>query len=167
MPVPALPLVERDPLHPPEAVHAVALLVVQLNVELVPVTMTAGLTVRFTVGAGVVTVTVTFALAEEPGPVQSRTKSVSASSALIVTVPLGGCVPLQPPEAVQDVALAACHVSVALSPLASIPGDALRDTVTVDALEAGADLLPPEQAASRPLSAISNEIDFNDIRATR
>jgi hypothetical protein len=39
-----------------------------------------------------------------PGPVQLKVKVVFALSAALVTVPLNGCEPLHPPEAVQEVA---------------------------------------------------------------
>jgi hypothetical protein len=62
-----LPDVERAPLHAPEAVQLVALLVVQLSVEVPFNTTLVGFAARFTVGAGVEpTVTVVEAL--EPVP---------------------------------------------------------------------------------------------------
>jgi hypothetical protein len=50
-------------------------------------------------------------------------------TAPVLCVPLGPCVPLQPPEAVQDVALVELHVSVEAAPLATEVGFAVNVTV--------------------------------------
>jgi hypothetical protein len=47
----------------------------------------------------------------------------------VLCVPLTGCVPLQPPEAVHDVALVELHVKVDALPLATDAGDAVKVTV--------------------------------------
>ncbi len=60
-PVGCEPLVAWLPDQPPEAVHAVAFVVDQLKVELLPLTMELGLAARLTVGAGVGEVTETVA----------------------------------------------------------------------------------------------------------
>ena len=59
----------------PEAVHAVALVVDQVNIELLPLSTELGLAVRLTVGAGAAGVTETVAdwVALPPGPVQVST----------------------------------------------------------------------------------------------
>jgi len=49
-----LPLVALVPLQPPEAVHEVALVLVQVRVEVPPEVTFAAPAVRFTVGTGVV-----------------------------------------------------------------------------------------------------------------
>ncbi len=54
----------------PEAVHEVALVLDQVNVELDPLATVPGLAVKFTVGAGGVTVTVADCAAPPPAPVQ-------------------------------------------------------------------------------------------------
>jgi hypothetical protein len=93
----------------------VALLVIQLSTEVPPEATEVGVAVSVTVGAGVGVVTVTTAdLEAEPPPlfVQPRTKVVVAASGPTWAVPLVACVPLQPPEAVQESALLADHVSV-------------------------------------------------------
>ena len=71
-PVDCEPLVALPPDQPPEAVQAVALVVDQLRVELLPLTMELGLAVKLTVGGGVAAVTETVADWEAlpPGPVQ-------------------------------------------------------------------------------------------------
>ncbi len=61
-PVGCEPLVAWLPDQPPEAVHAVAFVVDQLKVELLPLTMELGLAARLTVGAGVGEVTDTVAV---------------------------------------------------------------------------------------------------------
>ena len=71
-PVLAVPLVALTPLQPPDAVHAVAFVVLQVSVDEAPLATLAGLMPRLTVGAGGVTVTVTVWFAEPPGPVQVR-----------------------------------------------------------------------------------------------
>jgi len=48
-----VPLVAFAPLHPPEAVHAVALVEDQVTVELLPDVMLAGLAEIVTVGGGI------------------------------------------------------------------------------------------------------------------
>jgi len=60
-PVDCEPLVAWLPDQPPEAVQAVAFVVDQLKVELLPLTMELGLAARLTVGAGVGEVTDTVA----------------------------------------------------------------------------------------------------------
>ena len=50
-------------------------------------------------------------------------------TAPVLCVPLGPWVPLQPPEAVQDVALVELHVSVDATPLATDVGFAVNVTV--------------------------------------
>ena len=64
------PLIAWLPDQPPDAVHAVALLADQLNVELPPVTTVLGLAWSVTVGAGAgeVTETLTDCVALPPAP---------------------------------------------------------------------------------------------------
>ncbi len=57
-PVDCEPLSGMLPDHPPDAVHAVALLDDQVNVALFPLVIVLGLTVKATFGAGCVTETV-------------------------------------------------------------------------------------------------------------
>jgi hypothetical protein len=69
---------------------------------------------------------------------------VGAVNDPVLCVPLAGCVPLQAPEAVQEVALVELHVNVDMPPLATAEGDAVKVivgamlTVTLEAT-----LLPP------------------------
>jgi len=71
-PVDCEPLVALPPDQPPEAVQAVALVVDQLRVELLPLTMELGLAVKLTTGGGMAEVTETVAdwVALPPVPVQ-------------------------------------------------------------------------------------------------
>ena len=62
-PVVVLPLVALVPLQPAEAVQDVALVLLQVRVEVPPDATLVGFAVRFTVGAGGVEVTVTVVLA--------------------------------------------------------------------------------------------------------
>jgi hypothetical protein len=63
------------PVQPPEAVHVVALVEVQLSVERAPALTVVGLALSVSVGAGgggVFTVTVTERCTEPPAPVHCR-----------------------------------------------------------------------------------------------
>ena len=88
----ALPFKACDPLQAPEAVHEVALLVVQVSVEVPPVATLVGFAVNDTVGDGGIAVTVTLAVAAAGvvplAPAQVRVKLASAVNALLVTLPL-------------------------------------------------------------------------------
>jgi hypothetical protein len=64
------PAVASEPLQPPEAVQAVALVDDQVNAEVAPLLTVAGFTVRVTAGAGVVTDTVADCAALPPLPLQ-------------------------------------------------------------------------------------------------
>jgi hypothetical protein len=52
-----------DPVQPPDAVHEVALVLLQVSVELLPLVTPVGFAVSITVGAGGAAVTVTIAVA--------------------------------------------------------------------------------------------------------
>lgn len=156
--VPAVALAPFQPVaSPPEATDAVqlsALLVLQLSVVDCPTSMVVGLALKFTTGAGTVTVTL-IGVAEPvpPSPLQLN---------LYVVVVLGDniCEPLvvlvpthpepSPPtstEAVQVLALVLLQVKVELSPRLMAVGTALSVTVgtgmvTVNSTGA-ADPVPP------------------------
>lgn len=68
-PVPPDPLVALLPLQPPDAVQAVALVVLQVSVDEAPLARLVGFAASVTVGNGS-TATVTDWLPEPPGPVQ-------------------------------------------------------------------------------------------------
>jgi len=111
--------------------HDVAFVEVHVNVLLPPLAMVVGDADNVTVGTGVVLVTETDALAwaVPPAPVQLRVKDLLAVKAPVLCVPAVALVPLQPPDAVHDVAFVELHVKVLLPPLATVVGDA--DNVTV------------------------------------
>ena len=120
------PLTPLEPLHPPDAVQAVALLLDQVSVEVAPAFTVLGAALNVTIGALLETVTVADCVADPPGPVQVSSYSVLLVSVPVDVVPLVGMLPCQPPEAVQAVAPADFQVSVELSPLATVVGAALK-----------------------------------------
>jgi len=128
-----LPETGIAPLQPPDAVHDVAFVEVHVKVPLPPLAMVVGDAVNVTVGAGVVLVTETVLLARAvpPAPVQLSVKDVLAFNAPVLCVPAVALLPLQPPDAVHEVAFVELHVKVLLPPLATVVGDA--DNVTVGA----------------------------------
>jgi hypothetical protein len=77
------PLRPLEPLQPPDAVHAVALLLDQVSVEVAPSLTVLGEAVNMTIGALLETVTVADCVAGPPGPVQ-----VSSYSVVLVRVPV-------------------------------------------------------------------------------
>ena len=144
-PVDCEPLVALPPDQPPEAVQAVALLEDQVRVELPPLVTLVGLALSETVGGGV-TETVTDCAAEPPAPVHASVYLVVAVSGAVLWEPLVGFEPLQPPEAVQDVALLDDQTKDAALPLVIELGLAVKLTVGAGALtETVADCaaLPP------------------------
>lgn len=128
----AVPEVAFVPLQPFEAVHEVALVEDQVSVLLPPLATCVGDALRLTVGAGVVelrTVTVALLCAVPPVPVHASVNVVLAVNAPVLVLPEVPFAPLQPPEAVHDVAFVVDHVSVLDPPLSIRLGDADRDTV--------------------------------------
>jgi hypothetical protein len=112
------PEVAFVPLQPPDAVHDVALVDDQLSVLLLPLLMLVGDAVNSTVSADVALLTVTVALAwvVPPDPVQLSVNVLATVIAPVLALPDVPCVPLQPPDAAQDVALVDDHVSVLALP---------------------------------------------------
>jgi hypothetical protein len=143
------PEVARAPDQPSDAVHEVALVEDQLSVEVCPVFILEGVTVSDTVGAcGFVTVTVTESLAEPSGPMQVRTKVIVL---LIgpVPVPDSDLSPVQPSDAVHEVALVDDQSSVTDWPAVTVEGVAVMLTVGA---AAGIDL---SRASEPPLPTLS------------
>jgi hypothetical protein len=148
-PVLRLPLVGCAPeMLPPEAVHVLALLDCQLSVDAAPLGTEVGAAVKVTVGSGAtVTVCVEGALLP-PGPEQVSEKLVVAVKAPVTLVPLVARLPFHPPPAVHVLAFVALQFKVAVAPLATRVGVAVKLTVggasVVTATEASAGaLLPP------------------------
>lgn len=145
MPVDWLPPAEfLLPDQPPDAVHVVAPVTVQISVALLPDTIDVGEEVSVTVGAGT-TVMVVDALTFPPVPVQSSVNVVDVFNAFVTCEPDVDLVPDQPPDALHEVALVVLHVSVDVAPEAIAFGDALNVMVgagmTVTVVEAAE--LPP------------------------
>jgi len=67
------PLVAMEPLQPPDAVHAVVSVELQVRVALLPMTAVVGEADKITEGAGALTTTSVDCEAEPPGPVQVST----------------------------------------------------------------------------------------------
>jgi hypothetical protein len=147
------PAVGFEPLQPPEAVQAVASVDDQVNAEVAPLLTVAGVAVRVTAGAGVVTDTVADCTALPPLPVQLRVYVELAARAPVVCEPLTGLAPDHDPEAVQAVALVADQISVELLPLATVLGLAAKPMVGTGCVtETVADcvaLLPPVPVQAR------------------
>jgi hypothetical protein len=128
-PVDCEPLVACAPDQPPEAVQEVAFVEDQVNVELPPPATVLGLALSATVGCGADTETVADCAADPPAPVQVNVYIVVAVRVDVACEPLIAWLPLQPPEAVQEVAFVDDQDKVELKPLATVLGLALRVTV--------------------------------------
>jgi len=128
------PVVATLPDQPPEAVQVVALLLVQVSSDVPPVLMIEGLALRDTLGGAAATETVTDCEAEPPAPPQVSVNLVAALKATVVYEPLVGSVPVQPPEAVQAVALVEDQVSVDVAPLLTVLGFAFMVTAGLGVL---------------------------------
>ena len=115
-------MVAFEPDQPPEAVQAVALVEVQLKVELAPCAILVGFALSDTLGTGAETVTVADCEAEPPAPVQVSVYLVVAVSAGVADEPLIAFDPLHPPEAVQVVALVEDQLNVEVAPLLMVLG---------------------------------------------
>lgn len=129
--VASLPAVGLLPLQPPEAVQLFAFVVLQVSVLVPPLATEVGDAVSDTVGAGVVFVTDTVVLAcrVPPAPLQLSVNDVVALNAPVLALPETDFEPLQPPDAVHEVAFVELQVSVLLPPLATLVGDADSETV--------------------------------------
>lgn len=128
-PVDDEPLRGLDPVHPPLAVQAVALVDDQARVDAAPLFTVAGLAARLTAGTAAPTETVVDCVALPPVPVQVRVYVVLALRAGVVAEPLIALVPDQPPEAAQLVALLDDQVTFEVCPLLMVVGDAEMLTV--------------------------------------
>jgi hypothetical protein len=102
----------------------------QVSVALAPSDNTSGSAVRVSVGiGGGVTATVTLCDAVPPAPVQASMYVALSDSAAVSSVPLVALSPLQPPLAVQEVALLDDHVSVEFPPSVTEVGLAVKASV--------------------------------------
>jgi hypothetical protein len=87
-----------------------------------------------------------------PAPLQLSVKFALALKAAVVSVPLSALLPLQPPEAVHEVASVEDHVSVVVAPVNTLVGLAVSVTVGVG-VDAGDEPPPPPQAARTKLNS--------------
>jgi hypothetical protein len=155
--------VPSTPPQPPEAVQDVAPAELQVSIEEPPGATVLGETLRLAVGIADKGLTVTDAVATglvPPGPEQVSAKVEFVVSAPVLREPLTASVPLQPPEAVQEVALVEDHVSVAEPPAAIVVLDAWRDA-TGNAVT-GADPPQADRADAAPTmqSVAMNRMEF-------
>jgi hypothetical protein len=132
------PLVETDPVQPPELVQLVAPLLLQVRIALAPGATVVGRAVSETVGAdaaGFCTATFTDCEVEPPVPEQLSVNVVALVSAPLVKSPETGCVPFHPPVAIQDWALVDCQCRETVSPAATDDAAAVKVTVGASAVE--------------------------------
>jgi hypothetical protein len=109
--------------------HEVAFVELHVSVDVPPLATDIGFAASVTVGVpGTVTVAVATPLVP-PAPVQVNEYEFVAVSAAVPCVPFVALVPLQPPEAAQEVAFVELHVSVDMPPLATEVGFAANVTV--------------------------------------
>lgn len=93
-----------------------------------PCATVVGLAVIDTLGGLAETVTVADCAAEPPAPVQVSVNFVVAVRAEVVWVPAADSAPLQPPEAVHEVAFVEVQVSAEVAPLFTVVGLAAKVT---------------------------------------
>ena len=129
----SLPDVFFEPLQPPVAAQLVEPVALHSSSVVVPRVTLAGVAVNDRVGAagGATTATVVVAMAVPPAPVQLSVKLVPALSAAVDSVPAVVRAPLQPPVALQAVALVEDQVRTLVPPGATETG--LADSVAVGA----------------------------------
>lgn len=144
------------PLHPFEAAHDVTLLDVQSSVVVPPGATPGG--DALSVADAVVDelmLTVTFAIAPPPGPLQFSVYWVAVEIAPVDALPDTALLPLQPPDAVHESALAALHVSIDELPDETLVGFALKLMVGgLDAPPPAAAVPPPEPPPPQPANSI-------------
>ena len=133
--------------------HEVALLDDQVSVDAPPLLIVLGLALRLTVGElFALTVTVADCAALPPLPRAGQCIGSVCLSAPVDCEPVNGLLPDQAPEAAHEVALVEDQVNVAVPPLVTALGPALRMTVGVAAFtETVADCaaLPPAPVQDR------------------
>jgi hypothetical protein len=127
-PVDCEPLSPLEPLHPPDAVQELALVLDQASVEEAPDFTLLGVALRVTTGALLETVTVADCVADPPAPAQVSSYSVVLVRVPVDIVPLVARLPCQPPEAVQALAPVDFQVRLELPPLPTVVGAAVKVT---------------------------------------
>ncbi len=146
------PLKGSAPDQPPPAEQAVALLLDQVSVEVAPEATEVGLAANETCTGNCATVTVADCTAEPPSPVQVNSYSVELVRGPVDQLPMVATGPLQPPEAVHELASVVDHVIVALAPFAIVVGVALMmmvgaAEVTTTSADCAADPPAPVQVS--------------------
>lgn len=130
-PVDSLPLVAFVPLQAPLATQPVVLFELQVSVDVAPLATAVGEAASDTVGVvGVFTLIVVLLDALLAALEQVRMKVDVADSGPTVCTPLLDLLPLHAPLAVQPVAPVEVQLKVEVPPLATVPGELLRLTVT-------------------------------------
>jgi hypothetical protein len=107
-----VPLVGTKPCQPPLAVHSIASVAFQVKMEVAKLLIVVGNADKVTEGVGSATTACADCATDPPAPVQVSVKLVVDVRGSVDTVPLVGCVPLQPPDAVQLCAEVAFHFKV-------------------------------------------------------
>jgi hypothetical protein len=152
-----VPLVGNVPLQPPEAVQDVALVELQVSMEVPPLGTLVGFAIKVAAGTELaVTLTVVAAAVLVPSePVQVSEYVMSVVKAPVLSVPLVAFAPANvPPVAVQDVVPVELQVNVALPPLLTVVGEAVIDAVGgADAVVTGTP--DPPQAARSSVAPIA------------
>jgi hypothetical protein len=155
-----VPAVASAPLQPPDAVHVAALVELHDSVDAPPAVTLVGFALNVAVGATLTAILTVAAGLVPPAPVQVSENVVSAVSAPAPRVPLAASAPLQPPEALQDVAPVELQVNVDSSPLLTVVLDALIEAVGSGLIGEGSTLPPPHAAKNRaPPSAVMRVSD--------
>jgi hypothetical protein len=152
-PVACEPLLATAPVQAPEAVHAVALVEDQVNVELPPFETLVGLALMETLGGVADVVTVADWDAEPPAPVHVSVNFVVAERVAVALEPLVGLVPLHPPDATQAVVLVDDQVNTDAAPLLTVLGLAEKvraGAALVTDTVADCVALPPEPVQVSP-----------------
>jgi hypothetical protein len=125
------PLVARVPDQPPDAVQLVAFVEDHDKVALDPLERLVGLALSEIVGTGAETEIVIDWAALPPAPVQVSVNWVAAVRFEVLCEPLVASLPLQPPEAAQELAFVDDQVSVDAAPLLTVVGFPVSVTVGV------------------------------------
>jgi hypothetical protein len=157
-PVLWLPPVASAPLQPPEAMQEVALVELHVSVDAPPLTMDVGFAVSAIIGAGTTLTVAVAILLVPPAPVHVNENDVVAVSAPVLWLPLVASAPLQPPEAVHDVAADELQISVEAVPLLTVVCAAPRDAVGCGRLVEGVTPAPPHAANTRDAATGTNRI---------
>jgi hypothetical protein len=131
-PVDCEPLTAFAPDQSPDALHDVAFVEDQVNVEPTPLFTVLGLALKTTLGADAAIATTVVCEALPPLPVQVSVKLSLDLRAPVDCEPLTAFAPDQPPEAVHAVAFVDVQFRVELAPLFTVPGEAPRTMVGGD-----------------------------------